>query len=401
MIAEIDKVSNTDQTAKALVYMRQALALAAKRRGFCAPNPAVGALVCHGDQIVGKGYHHAAGTDHAEVMALKEAGAKTSGATMYVTLEPCGHWGRTPPCVEAVIKAGIVELYYAHADPNPVVKEHDGLQRLRMAGISCYHLPMDEVDVFYQSYAFVLSHKRPWVTTKLAMSLDAKFAGPGGRPVAITSDVAQRCTHERRLFSDVILTSVNTILADDPLLNVRLPGCCKAKPLAVIDTHARMPLKAKCLRSASSMTLFYVHAATERLAKLADMGITCVQTPAAPQGVDLAFVMAYLGRYAHDVWVESGPVLQQALSAGGWVATHLRYIAPRMLGSQATPIPDVIADLGRTPVSTAWRPVGQDSCCQMNFYAQQVELSSEAKIGYYCGLSIQHEIGLYETCVSR
>lgn len=394
-------VSSAEQLASPAAYLRKALALAASRRGFCAPNPAVGAIVCQSGVIVGEGCHHVAGTDHAEVVALKQAGAKARGATLYVTLEPCGHTGRTPPCVDAVLKFGIAELYYAYADPNPVVQQRDGLARLRAAGVRCHHVPLPEVNAFYQSYRFHTQHKRPWLTTKLAVSLDGKVAGPGGAPVSITADAAKQYTHECRYFADAILTSARTVMADDPLLNVRFKDGEYAKKLAVIDTHAQLPLSAKCLKAAASVTLYHADAPARRLAQLTDAGVQCVQVALKPEGIDLAAVMTHMGSYAHDVWVEAGPRLQHALCAQGLVATHLRYVAPRFLGPEgfSAEVPD--GEGLPEPLASQWWPLGPDMCCQMAYVNVPDVLSLEEKMGYHWGLSMAQEIGFDEASVGR
>jgi len=204
--------------ASDLFYLEQALQMAQLRRGFCAPNPSVGAVIVSGETIISRGHHVAAGHPHAEVDALKKLPTVPKDARMFVTLEPCCHYGKTPPCTNAIIEAGIKEVIYAFRDPNPIVAGKGELV-LQEAGIDCRQVSHPEIDRFYQSYAYWQANKKPWVTAKLAMTLNGKIAKEKGEPIAITSPALQEVTHQLRKQADGILTTVKTILADDPQLN--------------------------------------------------------------------------------------------------------------------------------------------------------------------------------------
>src|SRR3990167_7826390 len=202
-------------------YLNEALVLAKKRRGFCAPNPSVGAVIVKNRKMIGSANHWAAGYFHAERQALMEIGKKAKGASLYVTLEPCCHWGKTPPCTDIIIHSGIKKVFYAARDPNPIISGK-GIQILKSAGILCEQIKLPAIDLFYQSYYYWTQHHLPWVTAKLAMSLDGKIAGPQGEPVSLTGAQLNTFTHQSRRESDAILTTVNTIIHDDPQMNVRL-----------------------------------------------------------------------------------------------------------------------------------------------------------------------------------
>ncbi len=184
-------------------YIKKTLTLAEQRRGFCAPNPAVGAVVVKNEKIIGSGAHQQCGEPHAEVLALQAAGEAARGATLYVSLEPCCHWGRTPPCSELIIQSGISAVYYAYRDPNPAVAGQ-GAEKLRAAGIDCHYVAMPEADDFYASYYYWTEHHRPRVTAKIALSLDSKIAGVNGQPLTITGVPLQQYTHHGRQHSDAL-----------------------------------------------------------------------------------------------------------------------------------------------------------------------------------------------------
>ncbi|WP_304985754.1 bifunctional diaminohydroxyphosphoribosylaminopyrimidine deaminase/5-amino-6-(5-phosphoribosylamino)uracil reductase RibD [Coxiella-like endosymbiont] len=179
------------------VYLKQALEFAEIRRGFCAPNPAVGAILVKDNKIISTGFHKRNGLPHAEVEAINSAGENVKGADLYVTLEPCCHYGKTPPCTDLIIKTGIKSVYYSLADPNPNVF-NKGAQALKQAGIDCFLLEIPEIKSFYKSYSYWTANKRSWITIKLALSLDGKIAGIKGKPVALTGEELKLYTHEFR-----------------------------------------------------------------------------------------------------------------------------------------------------------------------------------------------------------
>src|SRR3990167_3956342 len=204
-----------------ILQMQQALSLAQSQRGCCAPNPAVGAVIVKEGQVISTGTHLGSGHPHAEIEALKSLGDQAKGATLIVTLEPCCHFGKTPPCTDQIIKSGIGEVYFVLLDPNPVVAGK-GVTALKKAGIRCELIDLPEIRAFYESYIYWINNHRPWVTAKMALSLDGKIAGPDRVSVNITGKALQQLTHQYRQKSDALLTTINTIIHDNPQLNVRL-----------------------------------------------------------------------------------------------------------------------------------------------------------------------------------
>ncbi len=238
-------------------YMEQALELAQQGRGLTSPNPTVGAVVVAGDTVVGRGCHLWAARDHAEIVALRQAGSSARGATMYVTLEPCSHQGRTGPCADAIIEAGITQVIAAAEDPNPEVSGQ-GFARLRAAGIN---VTVDEshraeAEQLNEAFVHFMKFGRPLVTIKAALTLDGKIAAPQDNFGWITSEIARANVQQVRHFSDAILTGLGTVLEDDCLLTDR-SGRERARPLLriVLDSQLRIPLTSKMVTSASGDVL--------------------------------------------------------------------------------------------------------------------------------------------------
>lgn len=293
-------------------HLLSALELARERRGFCAPNPAVGAVIVKDGCVIATGAHWAAGLPHAEVDALSKLTLEESkDATVYVTLEPCCHWGKTPPCTDLLIQRQVKEVFYGFQDPNPQVAGQ-GHQALLSAGIKCTYLPSPEIDTFYASYVYWQKTGRPFVTAKLALSLNGCFAGSQGEPVAITGIELQHYTHQQRKYADAIFTTGRTIKADDPLLNVRLEGETYAKPVYVLDNQSLTPPTARIFNSASSVTLI--------------------------QKKDLPEVLDFIGSEGiHDLWVEAGAQCFSALVQQQLVQRVLVYVAPKWLDGMIAP----------------------------------------------------------------
>ncbi|MFN3235395.1 MAG: bifunctional diaminohydroxyphosphoribosylaminopyrimidine deaminase/5-amino-6-(5-phosphoribosylamino)uracil reductase RibD [Gammaproteobacteria bacterium] len=260
-------------------YLKKALEAAKIREGFCAPNPPVGCVIVKDDQIIAEGYHFAAGQPHAEVVALSKAGEAAKNAIAYVTLEPCSHHGRTPPCTDKLISSNVSKVFYGFRDPNPQVYGK-GEQALRDAGIGCEHIPMENIDDFYQAYAYWHQTGKPFITAKLAMSADHKIAGEKGARVQITGPECERFTHEQRKRSDAILTTVNTVNVDDPKMNVRLGDHVYTKRVYVIDREARLSPDAILFKTAKEVVVFHGDdAPVERLEVLKTLGAECVLIP--------------------------------------------------------------------------------------------------------------------------
>ena len=348
-------------------YLLLALEQARSRRGFCAPNPAVGAVLVKDGMIIAQGAHQAAGSPHAEIEVLKVAGEAAHGATLYVTLEPCNHQGRTPPCTEAIIQHGIAAVFYAYADPNFQVKGR-GAARLGEAALQVEQLSLNEVDEFYKSYAHWLSTHRPFVTAKLALSLDGKIAGVNGEPVLITGAEAQHYTHQRRRSSDAILTSARTIIQDNPRFNVRLGDETISKPLYVIDRLAQLPLDALVLQTTSSVTIFHDKTApAEKLKNLESAGVRCVELSSESGLLSESVIVEFIGQDGvHDLWLEAGGKLFESFYEAQLINRLLFYIAPKTLGVQAYPAFQAPHDFFNDSKAVRWFSLGQDVVCEID-----------------------------------
>ena len=295
--------------------MAQALRLAECGLYTTAPNPRVGCVIAHGERVVGEGWHVRAGEPHAEVFALRQAGEAARGATAYVTLEPCAHYGRTPPCADALAAAGVARLVAAIEDPFPQVAGL-GLARLRDAGIAVEHgLGADAARDINRGFLSRVQRGRPWVRVKLAMSLDGRTALANGVSKWITGDAARADVQRWRARSSAILTGAGTVLADDPQLTVRLGDDTPFVPplRVVLDRRGRVPATAR-VHDASAPTL--VTRDAEPLSVLHDL---------AQRGVN-------------EVQVEAGPMLAGALFAAGLVDELLLYVAPVLLGDAGRPL---------------------------------------------------------------
>jgi len=315
-------------------YLRRALQWAQRGRGFCAPNPAVGAVVVKDGHIVAEGYHHGVGKPHAEVETLRTLTSEIChNAILYVTLEPCCHYGLTPPCTDLIIERQLQRVAYGYIDPNPQVFG-SGHKALVKAGVACEHIPLQEINDFYRSYHYWRKHKRPYVTAKLALSLDGKVAAAGGAPFTLTGVASAHFTHKQRLHADGILTTARTILCDDPMMNVRLPSKITAKPLFIIDRQLHTPDWAKIWQTASSVTLF--HSPEAKPNEFQRRQARCIPIAEGPQGLELDKILTFLGEQGlHDVWLEAGPrafygFLQHKLLN----RAYLLY-APKALGEHA------------------------------------------------------------------
>lgn len=320
-------------------HMAQALLLAGRGLFTTQPNPRVGCVIAHGDEVVGTGFHQRAGEPHAEVFALREAGERARGASAYVTLEPCAHYGRTPPCADALVAAGVRRVVIASEDPFPQVNGR-GIDKLRAAGITVETGLMREAARELNIGFFSrIERGRPWVRVKLAMSLDGRTALANGESKWITGEAARADVQRWRARSSAILSGSGTVLADDPRLTVRLPeGEAFAPPLRVIlDRQLRTPAGSHVLDGSMPTLLLHGAAASgadERFARVERVAL-------AMQGdvLDLRAALALLaGRGCNEVHVEAGPTLCGALFAAGLVDELLLYVAPLLLGDGARPL---------------------------------------------------------------
>lgn len=331
-------------------YMQRALALACRARGRTSPNPMVGAVIVQGKEIVGEGYHKKAGTPHAEIHALRAAGGRARGATLYVTLEPCSHHGRTPPCVEAIIAAGIAEVHMAMLDPNPLVHGR-GRERLEQAGIgTTVGTCQAQAAALNEAFTTYITQGRPFVLAKFACSLDGKTATHTGASRWISGEAARRRVHQLRDEVDAIMVGRGTVIADNPRLTTRLPQ--EARPAyreevhhplrIVVDSGGRIPLEARVLDPAlPGETLVAATAAfpPRRRGTLARRDIEVLTLPADDQGrVHLGALMEALGqREVTSLLVEGGGTLLEALFQARLVDKVLAFIAPLIIGGREAP----------------------------------------------------------------
>lgn len=303
-------------------------------RGFCAPNPSVGAVAVQHGNMIARSWHHGAGTAHAETLLLDQLPKDCTDITVYVTLEPCNHWGRTPPCVDALIQYGVKQVVYAYSDPNPRVSENNTPRLLKAQGITVLHYPLPEIDRFYQSYRhWIITHK-PWVTVKIAQTFDGKIAAAQGARAHLSNALCAEFTHEHRLHSDIILTTARTVNQDDPLLNVRLSGREFAKLVAIIDSQLTLNPNAKVLTEAEHCLIYHD---AERPVGHHHANCSFYPMPTlADSRLDLNAIIHHLGSLGyHDVWVEAGSELFNALHEAGLVNRTYIYLVPNVLGEAA------------------------------------------------------------------
>lgn len=322
-------------------YMQQALTLAKRAVGNTHPNPMVGAVIVRDGQVVGRGYHHRAGTAHAEVLALAQARDAARGASLYVTLEPCRHTGRTPPCTEAIMAAGIREVVYALPDPNP--RAAGGARDLAAAGITV-HAGDGAREALAQNVGYLswVVRQRPWVLLKSAMSADGKVATVTGASRYLTGDAALDDVHRLRARCDAILVGIGTALADDPALTCRRGRRRRDPVRVVLDTHGRLPPAAQVLNLAppsAAPTLIYTgeHVSSEYERGVFARGGEVIQVEEAADGrLSLPAVLRDLGeRGLYTILVEGGPTIHSAFIAAGLADAWRGYLAPLVLGGPA------------------------------------------------------------------
>jgi len=351
--------------------MQRALLLARRARGRTSPNPPVGAVVVRAAAVVGEGWTAPAGGPHAEVAALREAREAARGATLYVTLEPCCHHGRTPPCTDAILAAGVSRVHYAVRDPDPRVNG-GGADALRAAGV-----PVDagacaaDAAALIAPFAHRLATGRPLVTLKYAMTLDGRIATRRGHSRWVSGAAAREHVHAMRDAADAILIGAGTALADDPALTARPSGVADIRhPLRVIlDSHGRVPLDARVFDPAlPGRTLVGTVDMTDRkCAVLTGRGVEVLRLPADGSGrVSLSALLDALGeRGVSDLVVEGGATVNGAFLDAGLAARVTVFVAPKLIGGDGAPGP--IAGTGRDEMGDALRlegvqisQVGQD-----------------------------------------
>ncbi len=318
-------------------FMSQALQLAEKGLYTTSPNPRVGCVITQNNTIVGNGWHAKAGQPHAEINALATAGAAAHGATAYITLEPCSHHGRTPPCVDALIQAGIARTVIAMQDPNPRVLGN-GIAALKQAGISAQTgLMQDQAEALNAGFIKRMQHKKPWVRLKVAASLDGKTALNNGQSQWITSEPARQDGHRWRARSCAIMTGIGTIRADNPRLTVRHIPVSRQPKKIIIDNHLALPVDADVLKDGDACIFTAATGNTAKVASLERMGIHVIPAEQTDQGqINLASVMTTLAQLeCNEILVEAGSTLNGALIHAGLVDELIIYMAPSLLGGNA------------------------------------------------------------------
>lgn len=331
-------------------WMQRALELARRGIGVTSPNPAVGCVILdRSGQVVGEGWHEYDLLDHAEVVALREAkqhaGDRLKGGTAYVSLEPCNHTGRTPPCTQALIAAGLGRVVAATIDPNPAVAGH-GMQTLQAAGLQTTIGPCEkEARRLNEGFARWSQQKRPLVLMKVAMTLDGRIAPPAGQhqiraPYWITSEAARAAVQPLRWQADAVMVGVDTVLADNPMLTDR-SGLRRRRPLQrlVLDSALRMPLDCKMVATAQSdVVVFTVSNNEARILELRNRGVRVEVLPAEAGRVPLGKVLDQLGEEGIlTLLTETGTRLNTALLAGGLVDRAHFFVSPQIMGSDAVP----------------------------------------------------------------
>ncbi|WP_371370935.1 bifunctional diaminohydroxyphosphoribosylaminopyrimidine deaminase/5-amino-6-(5-phosphoribosylamino)uracil reductase RibD [Sporomusa aerivorans] len=323
-------------------YMRQALAISEYATGRTSPNPLVGAVIVKDGRIVGQGWHRQAGTPHAEIHALTQAGDLAKDATIYVTLEPCSHHGRTGPCADALIAAGIKKTVVAMTDPNPLVAGN-GLKKLKAAGIEVVEGVL-AAEAAKQNEVFIkwISTGLPFGILKTAMSLDGKIAAYTGHSQWITGPAAREQVHKLRDTHDAILVGIGTVLADNPQLTARLPQGGKNPVRIIIDSLARTPLTANVVADKEAPTIIAVSQAApvERIAALRNRGVEVLEIDSMQSGINLRQLFTVLGeRRISSIFIEGGTRINAAVLNANLIDKVYAFIAPKIIGGQTAPSP--------------------------------------------------------------
>lgn len=330
--------------ATALRHMKRALELAGRGLWSTDPNPRVGCVIADGERVIAEGWHERAGGPHAEAVALSAAGPAARGATAYVTLEPCCHHGRTPPCADALVEAGIRRVHYAVRDPNPHVSG-GGAARLAAAGIeSSEGLLAEGARALNPGFLSRMERGRPWLRLKLAASLDGRTALANGASRWITGPEAREDVQRLRARSSAVMTGAATVLADDPRLDLRLPETTRQPLRVVLDPALRMPPTARIVAPPGAVLVMTASDDPGRRAALEKAGARVQAVLQGPGGLDLHAMLRLLGQEEiNELLVECGPTLAGALFAAGLVDEWVLYLAPVLLGAGARPLAELPA----------------------------------------------------------
>lgn len=320
-------------------YMALAIQLASATKGQTAPNPHVGAVLVKDNQIVGMGAHLRAGEHHAEVHAIRMAGDKAKDATLYVTLEPCSHFGKTPPCSNLVIEAGIRKAVIASADPNPLVAGA-GIKRMRHAGIEVVEgLMKEEADALNKVFFHYINTGLPFVTLKTAISLDGKIATVSGESKWITSEESRKDVHQFRHTHDAILVGVNTVIKDDPSLTTRLAGGGKDPFRVILDSNLRTPIESRILNDHPAKTIIVTGSTVDpesvKIFTEKGVGILILESPT----VKIHEMLSKLGeRGITSIYVEGGAEVHGSFLKEKAFQQVITYIAPKLFGGKTSPV---------------------------------------------------------------
>ena len=329
-------------TSDAQSLMRRVLDLAARGSTTTFPNPRVGCVLVNNGEIVGEGYHSIAGGLHAEREALTQAGEAARGATAYINLEPCCHQGRTPPCTDGLIDAGVSKVVAAMHDPNPLVAG-GGFEVLKMAGVEVESGLMKE-QAAWLNRGFIkrMRSQRPWVTLKSAATLDGRTAAYDGQSKWITGDAARHQVQQLRSHCSAIVTGIETILIDDPRMDVRLDGTAVQPIKVVLDSELRIPLDSHIITSGGQLLVFTLSNDLSKIGALIELGVEVIQYDDADEsasgedGIDLNKVLEELARWqCNEVLVEAGQTLSGAFLQAGLVDELVLFYAGSLLGDQA------------------------------------------------------------------
>ncbi|MGV8906915.1 MAG: bifunctional diaminohydroxyphosphoribosylaminopyrimidine deaminase/5-amino-6-(5-phosphoribosylamino)uracil reductase RibD [Acetobacterium sp.] len=336
-------------------YMKMAIDLAKKGCGWVNPNPMVGAVIVKDNEIIGSGYHQKYGELHAERNAIAACAVPITGATMFVTLEPCCHYGKTPPCTEAIIASGISKVVIGSSDPNDLVAGK-GIDILKNHGIEVVTgVLSEECSVLNEVFFHYIQNKTPYVVLKYAMTLDGKIATFTGKSKWITGESAREFVHQTRHDYAAIMVGVNTVIADDPLLTCRLPHTKNPKRI-ICDTHLRIPLTSKIVQTAKEVPTIIATSCEdqEKINSLTKQGCILLQVEEVNGHTDLKQLMRQLGEQNIDsILLEGGSTLNFSALENGIVNKVQAYIAPKIFGGETAKTP--VGGIGVNEVSKAFR----------------------------------------------
>ena len=334
-------MKNTTDMEQDRQYMKMALELAQKGMGFTAPNPMVGAVIVKNGRIIGQGYHRKYGDLHAEREALAVCTEEPKGASIYVTLEPCCHYGKQPPCVNAILEAGIRRVIIGSSDPNPLVAGK-GIRILKDHGIEVTeNILKEECDKLNEAFFYYIQNKKPYVVMKYAMTMDGKIAAYTGESKWVTGEAARIHVQEQRLKYTGIMVGVGTVLADDPMLTCRLEN--SRNPVRIIcDSHLRTPLTSKIVRTAKTIPTILASSSKDqqKIKNYEELGCQVLYVPEKNGHIDLNRLMELLGAAKIDsILLEGGGSLNWSALESGIVQKVQTYIAPKLFGGEEAKTP--------------------------------------------------------------